>query len=220
IFARIDPETWGAAPGMQQFLEMGARLVVEVVPFPTLAHVKQALIDEEYRNSLIQSCTKLEVLTFWQVIYPSSSDQQKTSMNALMRRFDKLLLSDVIRSLVTQEIPTFHFSEAIEEKLIVLAPIPHVTYGHLAATAAMLMFQLFVRAAFERPGSALTRPNYPLIVDEFGVLVNKGATEDVEAALTQLRSLGVPTLYANQTMDQIAELSDKMLINAENRIIM
>jgi hypothetical protein len=220
IFARIDPEGWSAAPGMQQFLDMSTRLVVETEPQPTIAHVKQALIDEAYRKKLLAQSTKLEVNTFWQIIYPSSSDQQKTSMNALMRRFDKLLLADVVRTLITQGQPTFRFHDAIAEQLIVLCPIPHVTYGPLAATAAMLLFQSFLRAAFERPGSATTRRDYPLIVDEFQVLVEHGATQDVAVAITQLRSLGIPTLYAHQALAQVGDLRDLMLINAENRILM
>jgi hypothetical protein len=220
IFARIDPEGWSAAPGMQQFLDMSTRLVVETVPQPTIAHVKQALIDEAYRKKLLAQSTKREVNTFWQIIYPSSSDQQKTSMNALMRRFDKLLLADVVRTLITQGQPTFRFHDAIANQLIVLCPIPHVTYGPLAATAAMLLFQSFLRAAFERPGSATTRRDYPLIVDEFQVLVEHGATQDVAVAITQLRSLGIPTLYAHQAMAQVGDLRDLMLINAENRILM
>jgi hypothetical protein len=220
IFARIDPEGWSAAPGMQQFLDMSTRLVVETVPQPTIAHVKQALIDEAYRKKLLAQSTKSEVNTFWQIIYPSSSDQQKTSMNALMRRFDKLLLADVVRTLITQGQPTFRFHDAIAKQLIVLCPIPHVTYGPLAATAAMLLFQSFLRDAFERPGSATTRRDYPLIVDEFQVLVEHGATQDVAVAITQLRSLGIPTLYAHQAMAQVGDLRDLMLINAENRILM
>ncbi len=220
IFARLDPDGWAAAPGMQQFLDMSTRLVVETVPLPTIAHVKQALIDEPYRKLLLAQCSKLEVKTFWQVIYPTSSEQQKTSMNALMRRFDKLLLSDVVRTLITQAHPTFRFSDAIAERLIVLCPIPHVAYGPLAATAAMLIFQNFMRAAFERPGSATTRRDYPLIVDEFQVLAEHGATQDVAIAITQLRSLGIPTLYAHQALAQVGDLRELMLINAENRILM
>jgi hypothetical protein len=219
IFARLDPEGWTAAPGMQQFLDMGTRLVVETVPFPTVAHVKQALIDDAYRTKLLETCNKIEVKTFWTIIYPSSSDQQKTSMNALMRRFDKLLLSDLVRSLMSQERSTFRFDDAIATNLIVLCPIPHVTYGPLAATAAMLMFQSFLRAAFDRPGTASTREDYPLIIDEFQVLVDKGASEDVAVALTQLRSLGIPTMYAHQALAQIGDLRDVMMINAENRVL-
>jgi len=219
IFARLDPEGWTSAPGMQQFLDMGTRLVVETVPLPTVAHVKQALIDETYRKKLLAGCKKLEVKTFWEVIYPTSSDQQKTSMNALMRRFDKLLLSDLVRSLMSQERPTFRFDDAIAQNLIILCPIPHVTYGPLAATAAMLMFQSFLRAAFDRPGTAATRSDYPLIIDEFQVLVDKGASEDVAVALTQLRSLGIPTMYAHQALAQIGDLRDVMMINAENRVL-
>lgn len=219
IFARLDPEGWKSAPGMQQFLDMGTRLVVEGEIFPTVAHVKQALLDQDYRTILLKKCTQIEVKRFWLEIYPTSSEQQKTSMNALMRRFDKLLLSTLVRNLMTQERPTFRFEDAIEEQLIVLCPIPHVRYGALAATASMLMFQSFLRAAFDRPGTAATREDYPFFCDEFQVLVMDGATDDVEKAISQLRALGIPTIYAHQALDQIASIVNTMMINAENRVL-
>jgi hypothetical protein len=121
---------------------------------------------------------------------------------------------------VTQEQPTLDLRAAIERQLIVLVPLPHVTYGPLAATAAMLVFQAFVRAAFERPGDSTSRRDYPLIVDEFQVLVEHGATQDVAAALSQLRALGIPAIYAHQALAQLGDLRDLMLINAENRVIL
>ncbi len=84
----------------------------------------------------------------------------------------------------------------------------------------MLIFMAMLRAAFERPGSATTRSDYALIVDEFQVLVENGATQDVATALTQLRSLGIPSIYAHQTLSQIGDLRDLLMVNAENRVIM
>lgn len=220
IFARVDPEGWAAAPGMQQFLDMGTRLVIDSEPQPTIAHIKHALLDESYRRVLLAACREPEVRAFWQLVFPASSEQQKSSLNALLRRFDKLLGSDLVRHLVAGAQPTFSFSEAFEQRLIVLAPIPHIGYGHLAATAAMLMFQALLRAAFARPGSVLERADYPLVVDEFQVLVANGATQDVAAALTQLRSQGIPAIFAHQALEQIGDLANLMLLNAEQRVIL
>jgi hypothetical protein len=220
ILARLDPEGWAAAPGMQQFLEMGTRLVVEAEPHPTIPLIRRALTDPSYRAALLRGCQREEIRSFWQVTFPASSEQQKSSLSALMRRLDKLLLSDVLRLMVSPPRPTFRFDRAIAERLIVLCPIPHVAYGPLAATAAMLLFQSFLRAAFERPGSATTRCDYPLVVDELQVLAEHGATQDVAVALTQLRSLGIPSIYAHQALAQIGELRDLLLINAENRLLL
>lgn len=39
-------ETWGKSQGMQQYAQMAAALVVETLPHPTLANLKQVLHDE------------------------------------------------------------------------------------------------------------------------------------------------------------------------------
>ena len=219
IFAAVDAN-WDQSPGMRQYLEMATRLVCEGERLPTLAHVKQALTDDAYRDRLLARCTNVEVLTFWGVIYPRTGEGQKASRDALFRRFDNFLVADLLRLMVAQPAPRFSFTRAIEERQIVLIPIPGQRYTEIAPTAAMLMFQAFMRAAFERPGSAMTRDDYPLIVDEFQVVLESGAVRDVNAAITQLRSLGVPAIYAHQGLPQLGELQAMMLINAENRVMM
>jgi hypothetical protein len=185
-----------------------------------LVQIKQVLVDATFRKQLLTQCSNHDLLTFWQITVPNSSEQQRSSLNALLRRFDKLLLADLTRLLFNPVQSTFRFAEAISQQLIVLCPIPHVKYGSLAATAAMVFFQQFLRAAFERPGHATSRNDYPLIVDEFQVLAEHGATQDIATALTQLRSLGIPTIYAHQSLAQIGELRDLLLINAENRVLL
>lgn len=220
MFARIDPGTWSKAPGMQQYLLMATLLVLEGEAQPTLAHVKQSLIDGEYRERLLQRAANIEVRTFWEVTFPTLAESQKTSRDALLRRFDLLLTAETTRYLITQSVPTFDFLRAIEERMIVLVPLPDLTLGGMAGVIGTLVFQAFVRAAFARRGSDQTRSSYPLVVDEFQVLVGTGDPADVEAALTRLRSLGIPALYAHQALSQLGALEPIMLINAQNRIIL
>jgi hypothetical protein len=219
IFARLDPETWHQAPGMQQFLGHAARLVIETEPQPTLAHVQRALADQRYRAMLLERGPSDDVALFWGETFPRMPDSQRSSQLALLRRFEKLLASDLLRNIVTQQRAAIDLDRLFDERLIVLCPIPHVTYGALASTAAMLILMLFLRAAFQRPGTAQTRADYPLIVDELQVLVEHGATQDMALALSQLRSLGIPAVYAHQTLAQLGDLRDALLVNAENRVI-
>jgi hypothetical protein len=76
-FARIDPDTWARSPGMQQFARMAALLVLEGETHPTLAHVKQALIDEAYREELLRSVRNIEVASFWRETYPRLGEGQR-----------------------------------------------------------------------------------------------------------------------------------------------
>lgn len=219
-FARIDPATWGRAVGMQQYLQMATMLVLESEAAPTLATVKQALVDALYRERLLQRARNPEVRTFWETTYPQLGETQKGSRDALLRRFDLLLTAETTRYLVTQAAPPLDLHQAIDNGMIVLIPLPDLTLGGMAGAIGTLIFQAFVRAAFDRRGSDQTRRDYPLIVDEFQVLLGMGDAADVETAVSRLRALGIPALYAHQALAQLGDLEALMRVNAQNRLLL
>ncbi|MEN9934665.1 MAG: hypothetical protein RLZZ387_1244, partial [Chloroflexota bacterium] len=187
---------------------------------PTFAHVKQCLQDDNYRARLLKTCRNQEVLTFWTVTYPSTAEQQKTSRDALLRRFDALLVTETTRYMVSQPNPTMDLLEAMEDGAIVLVPMPEMMLGDLAGTIGMIVFQAVVRAALGRSGDDQSRATYAMVIDEFQVFVGTGDSKDVRKALTQLRSLGIAGIYAHQGLKQLGELVDEMLTNAASRIIL
>lgn len=219
-FARIDSGTWERSPGMQQFARMATLLALEGEAHPTLAHVKQALLDEAYREELLQSTRNIEVASFWRETYPRLGEGQRSSCDALLRRFDALLTAETTRYLVAQAQPTLDLAQMIASRMIVLTPLPDVALGGLAGAVGMLIAQAFVRAAFSRSGGDQTRHDYPLIIDELQVLIGNSDTTDIATAITRLRSLGIPTIYAHQALAQLGDLRDLMLINAGNRILL
>jgi hypothetical protein len=221
IFARLDPSTWGKAPAMKEFVQMATLLVLEGEAAPTLAHVKQCLLDASYRAQLLPHCTNPDVQTFWTLTFPDQGEQQRTSLHALLRRFSQLLTTETTRYLVSQPSSRLNLLKAIEERLIVLVPLPHVTLGDLASAVGMLLLQQFVRSAFARDGTDQTRHTYPLIIDELQVFISAdGDSADLQSAITQLRGLGIAGIYAHQTLDQLGQLRDEMLTNSGSRLIL
>lgn len=220
IFARLDPETWAKAPRMKNYLRKATLLVLAGEPHPTIAHVKQALLDERYRARLLPHCKNVEVLDFWTVEFPQIGEQQKSSRDALVSRFDMLLDSELTRYLFNQTTPALAFRDVIAERLIVLAPLAHRALGGLAAPVGMLLFQALMRAAFSRPGSDQTRAEYGFIGDEFQVLVENCDTKDVRDALTQVRAFGIVTIIANQLHAQLGDLAEYALTAISNRILL
>jgi hypothetical protein len=219
IFARLDPG-WAAAPGMQEYVLNAALLVFAGQEQPTLAHIKQALLDSRYRERLLKRCTNPEVRTFWEVEYPQHGERQKTSLHALMRRFARLLTSETTRYLVSQAVPRLSLGRVMEQKLIVLAPMPHQTLGTLAGAVGMLLIQAVVRAALMRPGDDQTRTTFPLVVDELQVFLGEEGNTDMETATTQLRGLGIAGVYAHQTISQLGTLENEMMTNSGSRVVL
>ena len=218
VFARLDPETWAKSPGMAQFLDQATLLVLAGEPKPTLAHVAQALLDDAYRSAMLVHCTNREVVSYWETVYPQTTAQQKGSRDALLRRFGQLLVPDLTRRMITSPMP-IDLGQAIRDRLIVLAPIPHNTLGGLASAIGMLLFQAMVRAAFSRSGSVQTRALYPIVMDEFQIMVENGATTDVELALSQLRAQNMPLILAHQTFSQVGDLKDLLTVNSFARVM-
>jgi hypothetical protein len=220
LLARLDPELMQRSMGMIQFIQMGTILIVEGEEAPTFASLKQCLEDETYRAELLQHCTNLEVVNFWTIIYPETSEQQRNSLNALLRRFDNLLVDETTRYLLTQPHPTIDFLRAMEQGAIILAPLPHRTLGGMAEFIGMLLLQAMMRAAFQRPGSDQSRRTIPLMIDELQVFIGRGESPDIRDAVTQLRGFGIAGIYAHQTLHQLGELRDELLTNSASRLIL
>ena len=117
IFARLDPATWGKAPAMKEFVQMATLLVLEGETRPTLAHVKQCLLDEQYRATLLPHCTNVDVQTFWTVTFPTQGEQQRSSLHALLRRFSQLLTTETTRYMISQPASRLNLLDAIERQL-------------------------------------------------------------------------------------------------------
>lgn len=221
LFARLDPETWSKSQGMQQYAQMGSALVIEAAKNPTFATLKQAIQDENYRVSLLPYCTNIEVKNFWEVTFPQTGEQQKSSRDALLRRLDNLMVDETTRYLLTQPEPTVDFLRCMEEGRIVIMPLPHRTLGGMAEFIGMLLLQSVMRAAFRRPGSDQTRTTVPLIIDELQIFIgDDGKSKDIQDAITQLRGFGIGGIYAHQTLVQLGDLRDEMLTNSANRMIL
>jgi hypothetical protein len=220
VFQRIDPEGMTNGPVMTMLLDMSTLLVVEGGGDVTIAHIEQALLDPQYRDRLLPHITNPKVRAYWEARREGYSEREQQSLEALQRRFHKLLTSELIRSMVVQPEPLFTFDRAIDERWIVLIDLPHNRLGPLAGVVGMLVFNMFIRAALQRSGETSTRLNYPLYVDEVQVFLEHSDGKDFALALSQLRGFGVPTVYVHQALMQLGVYKELMRVNAGSRIIM
>ena len=124
-----------------------------------------------------------------------------------------------MRRLFSLPVRSFSFEEAIARRYIVLNPIPEQRLGGRAGPVGMLTFQLFLRAAFHRPGSDETRENFVVALDEFDFLVRNGDPQDIATALTKVRSFGIVLILLHQFLIQLGAFKD-FVLSIPNRIIM
>lgn len=227
LFQRVDPERWESSPGMKQYATAGANLVLRTGSsrageVPTMAKIARALEDAAYRRRLLERYpSKADgAYRFWTEREEQLSESQKSSMQALLRRFDLFLENPITRPLLTIERPSINLRQAMDAGQIVLIPIPHQKMGGLAPMVGTLILQAVVAAAYARPGDALSRVTAPVFIDEVQVLINGVDNKDLESAFTQLRGFAVPIIALHQTLDQLGGLERIFLVNAANRLIL
>lgn len=220
VFQRIDPDGMTNGPIMSMLLDMGTLLVLEGGGDVTIAHIEQALLDAQYRDRLLAHSTNPKVRAYWEARREGYSEREQHGLEALQRRFHKLLTSELVRSMVVQPQPLFSFDRAMDERWIVLIDLPHNRLGPLAGVVGMLVFNMFIRAALQRSGETSTRINYPLYVDEVQVFLENSDGKDFALALSQLRGFGVPTVYLHQALMQLGVYKELMRVNAGSRIMM
>ncbi|MGB9755093.1 hypothetical protein [Roseiflexus castenholzii] len=221
MMARLDPSTWKRSHGMEQYALHAGILVAESEERPTVIHIKQALLDEAYRKRLLAKARNIETILFWSEVHPQIGSAQRSSLEALVRRIDKVLVPETVRWIFTSPEPTVSILEAMENRRILIVPLPTERLGGIAYAIATLLVREIVLSAFLRGGSDRERSEWPLIIDEIQVLVNEtGGNDDFRTMLSRLRSLGIPGIYTHQTLAQLGTLVDDMLVNAANRVIL
>lgn len=221
LLSRLDAGGWSRSHGMEQYAMHAGILVAEGEPHPTLMHVKRALIDDAYRQKLLPLIRNPETIAFWREIYPAQGKAQRTSIDALVRRIDKVLVPDIIRWVFTSPEPTVDITRVMETTRILIAPLPSERMGGIAYAFGTLLTRMIVLGAFLRQGEDRNRADWPLIIDEVQVLLDQtGGNDDFRTMLSRLRSLGVPGIYAHQALAQLGDLAPDMLVNASNRVIL
>ncbi|NNJ11955.1 ATP-binding protein [Chloroflexales bacterium ZM16-3] len=227
IFARLDPTRWSESPGMQQFALYGTALVLRTGStqpgeVPSILRIKRAMEHDGFRAELLARYPDPhdDVAQFWTQRYPAMGDAQKSSLQALLRRIDLLLVDPITRSLITIERPTIAMADVLEVGRILLIPLPHRQLGGLAELISMIILQTIIGAAYLRPGNAQSRPTVPFVVDELQSFLVDGRSQDFEQAITQLRGFAIGGIYLHQALDQLGDLRSSFLSNAANRIIL
>lgn len=227
ILERLDPSRWKDSPGMNQYAQMGAHLVLRTGSsqpgeVPTMARLKRALEYDSFRARLLAGYPHKhdDVYDFWVNRHPDASESQKSSLAALLRRLDLLLTNPITRSLMTVEQPTIDVLDIMETGKILLIPMPHNKLSGLADLIGTMIVQAIFSAAYLRKGDAQTRKTFPVMVDEVQIFINGGESRDFSSAIAQVRGYGIALILAHQALNQLGTMKEEVLVNAANRLIL
>ncbi len=216
IFARIEPEIWAGALGMQQALLLGISAILEGEPEPSLLHLQRFLLAPSYRHVVLERVYDRSVRDYWLNQVPKLPEKIKTSMESLKRRIDMLIGSEIGQQLLCQPQSTIDLGALIRSQGILIIKFVPERIGHSnAAYWAAVLFQSIVSATFQQQAESdpEQRWDWPLFVDEVQMFVTAERAADAERMWTRTRSMGVGLIGAHQGLNQLGEHLGGIVLN-------
>lgn len=223
LIGRLD-ETFATGVGMQEFARNAALALLEAEPEPDLLKLHRFMISEPYRRRLVEGGVRdAMVREFWLHDFPQRGEAQRSSVDALVRRFGLFLMQPIIRHIVCRPRTTLDFRTAMDHGQIVLASLPVEIVGNgIGGFAATMLQELLNSAAFSRAADNVPveeRRFFLNLIDEFQQAVNSGDPAAVATQIAKLRAMGVGSVYLYQSSAQIpADLRAQIESNVANTV--
>lgn len=216
VFARIEPEIWAGAIGMQQALLMSISAILEGEREPSLLHLQRFLLSPSYRAVVLARVYDRSVRDYWLKQVPQMPEKIKASIESLKRRIDMLIGSETGQQLLCQPRSTIDLAELVRTQGILIIKFVPERIGQMnAAYWAAVIFQSIISATFQQQAERdpEQRWDWPLFVDEVQMFVKAERAEDAERMWTRTRSMGVGLIGAHQGLNQLGEKLGGIVLN-------
>jgi hypothetical protein len=149
LFARIDPETWPVAKGMQQFGRFGLQTLLEGEVTPTLLHLDRTYTCTPYRQSLLSRAYNPATTEFWEHDYPAMDPKLRMSVDSLRRRLQEFTTAPLFQRLFCQPQSTIYLPDLIRErKILIVKLVPEIISEELARVITTILMAAIVGALF------------------------------------------------------------------------
>ena len=216
IFARIEPEIWAGALGMQQALFMGVSAILKGERTPTLLHLERFYLSPTYRDEVLARVYDKAVRDYWLVQVPAMPEKIKASIDSLKRRLTGLVGSKTGQRLLCQPHSTIDLTEAMRKQAILIIKFVPEKIGEAnAAFWGAALFQSIVSATFNQQDEPDPEQRWdrPLFVDEVQMFVKADRAEDAERMWTRTRSMGVGLIGTHQGLSQLGDNLGGIVLN-------
>jgi len=177
-------------------LHYSVMTVLTSVEKPSIVELKQILLDEDYRKSILQKITDQEIKDWWRLEFSKRSNRD--TIAAFVDKLNIFLRNRIIRNVFGQPENKFDFVEIMENKKIFIANLKKLdaesepTYVH-----GTFLLNAFLGAAFKRglvdEGQGR---EFALYIDEFQNFVSRR----LETILEETRKYGLNLTLAHQKL--------------------
>ena len=200
-FKNIWASSWG--PRLEYILTNAIRLLLDDQD-QTFLSLPRLLIDEAFRDRLIQHSQDPVIRSFWEHEYPSYDQRQRNeAISPIQNKIGTFLANPFIRDILCQHSSTIDIAEIMNRGKVLLV---NLSKGNLGTEPAHLLGALLTTAfaqAAEARGSIPEekRRDFTLVIDEF----QNFATDSFMTILSESRKYRLSLCIANQHVSQLPE---------------
>lgn len=170
-----------------------------------LTKLQRLLIDQEYRDDLLQNVSDEEIVEFFQRRFAGYGRQAGAYAESTLRRVFLLTFSPILRGCLGQVENTLDFRALMDNQISCLFNLSNLDPQTQKLLGCLLTVG-FETAALSRSNiPQFKRSPYALFIDEFAQFSRQSA-EAMEDLLTQARKFGVTLCLSTQTMSQAKAL--------------
>jgi hypothetical protein len=202
IFKKIWADSWG--PRLEHILR---NTILALLDYPeaTMLGVPKILVNQNYRDKVIEAIQDPVVKDFWVSEFGQYDDRFRTeAISPIQNKVGQFLAASMVRNILGQPKSTIDFKDVMDNKKILLMDLSKGKIGEDASAllGAMLITKIQLTAMQRAYIPEPERQDFTLFVDEF----QNFATESFATILSEARKYNLSLIMANQYIAQMEEV--------------
>lgn len=215
IFTKIWANVWSAR---MEYILRNSFMTLAEVENSTLEDVLKILVNQSFRNRILNKIKDSALIHFWKEEYEKMPDRlQKEAISPIQNKVGQFVTSPMIRRVIGNPVSTISLDEIMNERKILIANLSQGKLGEdnaaLLGATLIAKFQLSSMRRVDSPPEE--RVPFYLYVDEF----QNFATDSFIKILSEARKFGLAITLANQYMAQVPPEVQKAILGNAGTLI-
>ena len=207
LFHSVWPDAWGARS--QWFFRSIARSLAQAHPkFSIVGIIKMIMGNNTYARRVYQYVKDQDLKLFLDEYDRWTKQFREQVITPVQNKVSRFIESEALRAVTGREESTFSFRWAMDNHKIVLCSFPRGPIGKEDSTLLCSLIANKINNAALSRADPRHRPDFRLYIDEAGMAL-QGI--DVPSLMSESRKYGLQLIFATQTLEGIASISNEAL---------
>ncbi len=191
-------------PRIQDYFRNACFLLMEQEEWGTLVDIMRLFTDDAFAESKIRNLKNPVIAAWWNKTYKKMWDREKAEIIPFLQaKFAPFTTSTYVRNIIGQPKSAFNFSQAMQEKKVILCKLSKGLVGEENSKLIGKMVAMQIKQAALKRAAMESKDRVPfyLYVDEFQNYVS----QSFESILSEARKYKLGLAMAHQYMDQLKQ---------------